>query len=146
MRVFLDTNVLLDVLGARQPFYRAAAEVWSMAERGDLDAFVSAISFSNVYTIVRKASGKPQADQALRTLRGLFQIVAPDTQIVNQAMDADIGDFEDAIQFHSAIHAKATHLLTRDPSGFPESSLHILSPDEFIAALRESEKDPIDKD
>ena len=136
MRLFLDTNILLDVLGSRQPFYAAAAQVWSMAERGEIKAFVSAISFSNIYYIVRKASGKTEADKALHMLRDIFQITAPDAQIINQAMDASIDDFEDAIQFHSAIRAKATHLLTRDPTGFPQSSLPVLSADEFIAAIR----------
>ena len=137
MRVFLDTNVLLDVLARRDPFYAAAAEVWSLAESGELEAFVSAISFNNIYYIVRKAAGKAKADSALRMLRDIFHIIAPDTQIINQAMDADLNDFEDAVQFRSAIRAKATHLLTRDPDDFPASDLLILSAEEFMAVWRE---------
>ena len=137
MRLFLDTNVLLDVLGRREPFFQAAARVWSLAERGELEAYVSAISFNNVYYIVRKAGGKEKADEALRILRDVFAIVAPDAKIINQAMDSEMTDFEDALQFYSAVRAKATHLLTRDADAFPTSHLQVLSPDEFIAALQE---------
>ena len=134
MNIFVDTNVLLDVLGRREPFYAAAAEVWSMAERGEVSGYVSAISFNNIYYIVRKAESKSKANKALVMLRDIFRVVAPDTQIINQAIDATIDDFEDAIQFHSAIRAKAAHLLTRNPDDFPKSNLSILTPEEFLAA------------
>ena len=138
MRVFLDTNVLLDVLARREPFYAAAAEIWSLAERGEIQAFVSAISFNNIYYVVRKAEGKAHADLALRMLRDIFQVVAPDAQIINQAMDTEADDFEDAVRFHSALRAKTAHLLTRNPDDFPESDLSILTPEEFIAVRRDT--------
>jgi predicted nucleic acid-binding protein len=53
---FIDTNVLLDVLARRQPFYAAASRIWTLAERGSVRAFVSAISFNNIYYITRKGS------------------------------------------------------------------------------------------
>jgi predicted nucleic acid-binding protein len=137
MRVFLDTNILLDVLARREPFYAAAAQVWSLAERGEIQAFVSAISFSNIYYIIRKSVGKAQAHAGLRSLRDVFQVVAPDGQIINQAIDDDLDDFEDAVQFHSAIRAKAAHLVTRNPDDFPESTLSILTPEEFLTVRRE---------
>jgi predicted nucleic acid-binding protein len=142
VNVFIDTNVLLDVLGRREPFYTAAAQVWSLAERDEIQAFVSAISFNNVYYIVRKAEGRAKADAALRMLRGIFHAVAPDAQILNQAIDARLGDFEDALQFHSAIRIKATHLITRDPDDFPKTDLLVLSPEEFMALWREQQRPP----
>jgi len=137
MKVFVDTNVLLDVLARREPFYVAAAQVWSLAERGEVQAFVSAISFNNVYYIVRKAENKRKADQALRLIRDVFHVVAPDSQIINQAIDAGLTDFEDAVQFHSAVRARAVHLVTRNPHDFPKSDLSILTRDEFLAVWRE---------
>ena len=138
MNVFVDTNVLLDVLARRTPFYAAAAQVWSMAERGDIIGHISAISFNNIYYIVRKAENKAKAQKALVMLRDIFRVVAPDTQIINQAIDAGIGDFEDAVQFHSAIRAKAAHLITRNPDDFPRPDLSILTPEEFLATRQSS--------
>jgi predicted nucleic acid-binding protein len=133
VKLLLDTNVLLDVLAARKPFYDTAARIWSLAEHKDVEAFVSAISFNNVYYIVRKAGGKEKADEALRTLRDLFTPVPLDGALINQAMDAPIDDFEDAVQFHSAARHKCDYLITRDPDGFPCSGVPILSPQEFLA-------------
>ena len=134
MRVFVDTNVLLDVLAHREPFYRASAQVWSLAELGEVEAYISAISFNNVYYIVRKAEDKARADKAMRLLRDVFDSVAPDTKVINQAIDSDCGDFEDAVQFHSAVRARAQFLITRNPGDFPRTKLPIVTPEEFLAA------------
>ena len=85
MIVLVDTNVLLDVLIRREPHYRASAYVWTLAERGDITAFISAISFNNIYYIVRKAESKTKAEKVLKLLRDTFDSVAPDAKIINQA-------------------------------------------------------------
>lgn len=134
MTALIDTNVLLDVLARREPFYAAASRVWTLAERGSTRALVSAISFNNVYYIVRKASGKVQADLALRLMRDIFEVVAVDARIVDLAMeDRSVDDFEDAIQLYSAIQSHAPHLVTRNTSDFPKERVSVLSPDEFLA-------------
>ena len=134
MTALIDTNVLLDVLARREPFYAAASRVWTLAERGSARALVSAISCNNVYYIVRKASGKGQADLALRLMRDIFEVVAVDARTVDLAMeDRGVDDFEDAIQLHSAIQSHAPHLVTRNTSDFPKDRISVLSPDEFLA-------------
>jgi predicted nucleic acid-binding protein len=135
MKVFVDTNVLLDVLARREPFYSDAARIWSLAERGRIEALVLVISFNNVYYVVRKASNRKSADRSLHLMRGVFTPVPLSVQILNQAIDAKSDDFEDAIQFHSAIHAEADCLITRDADHFPTTDLPILSPAAFLASL-----------
>jgi predicted nucleic acid-binding protein len=135
MRIFVDTNLLLDVLARREPFYPAAARVWTMAETGACEALISAISFNNIYYIVRKARDAGAARRALVLLRDVFASVAPDQRILNQAIDSDIPDFEDAVQLYSALHARADYLLTRNVGDFPAGILPILAPDEFLSLL-----------
>jgi predicted nucleic acid-binding protein len=135
VRIFVDTNLLLDVLVKREPFYTAAARVWTLAETGACEALVSAISFNNVFYIVRKAHDTATARRALVLLRDVFASIAPDQRILNQAIDSDIPDFENAIQLYSAIHARADYLLTRNVGDFPTGILPILAPDEFLALL-----------
>jgi len=135
MRIFVDTNLLLDVLARREPFYAAAARVWTLAETGACEALVSAISFNNVFYIVRKVRDATAARRALILLRDVFASVAPDQRILNQAIDSDLPDFEDAIQFYSALHARADYLLTRNVGDFPAGIMPILAPDEFLALL-----------
>jgi predicted nucleic acid-binding protein len=135
MKVFVDTNVLLDVLARRQPFYPDAARIWSLAERGRIQALISVISFNNVYYVVRRASNRKSAETSLRLMRGIFTPVPLTVQVLNQAIDAGYEDFEDAIQFHSAIHGDADCLITRDADHFPATALPVLSPAAFLASL-----------
>jgi predicted nucleic acid-binding protein len=133
--LLVDTNVLLDVLARRAPFYEASAQVWSLAERGAVEAYISSISFNNVYYIVRKASGRQIAQQALQALRDVFDWVAPDRNIINQAVDFAGEDFEDSVQFCSAVRVQARYLVTRDPAGFPTTGPAVVTPTEFLALV-----------
>ena len=135
MRVFVDTNLLLDVLAKRAPFYDDAARIWTLAELGKIEALVSAISFNNVYYVVRRASNRKSAEQALQLMRNVFIPVPLSVQILSQAMDAGFNDFEDAIQFHSAVHADARCLITRDADHFPVTNIPIITPAGFLASL-----------
>lgn len=108
MKVFVDTNVLLDVLLNRQVFYDDSVRVWTLAESASIHAVIAAISFNNCYYIVRKSGGRANAEKVLFLLRDSFSPVALTPQIINQAIDADFADFEDAIQYYSALHARAT--------------------------------------
>ncbi len=109
-----------------------------MAETGVCEGLVSAISYSNVFYIVRKARDTVTARRAMVLLRDIFASVAPDQRILNQAIDSDIPDFEDAIQLYSAIHARADFLLTRNVGDFPPGILPILTAEEFLAVVDRS--------
>jgi len=133
-RVFFDTNILLDVLTVREPFYADSSRVWTLAESGRIEGLVAAISFGNCYYVVRRQGGRPHTDKAMHLVRNTFEPVALTEQILDQGIDAGFSDFEDALQFHSALHARAECILTRNPDHFPRSPLSILSPKEFLAA------------
>lgn len=133
MKVLVDTNVLFDVLTVREPFFDASAAIWDMAERGAVSGLVSAISFNNVHYVIRKRAGRRKADEAIRLLRDVFVVVPLDLQVLSQAMDAGFNDFEDAIQFFSAVRGDAEYLLTRNPKHFPQRDIPTLTPDGFLA-------------
>ena len=133
MNVFLDTNVLLDVLARREPFYADSAQVWTLAESGRIVGFASTLSLPNLFYLVRRTKGQKAARNAISILRDIFSLVPLDVQITNQAVDADMKDFEDAIQFFSALRAGATALITRNPKDFPGGDVAIQTPTEFLA-------------
>jgi predicted nucleic acid-binding protein len=134
MNVFFDTNVLMDVLLERRPFVAESQKVWFLAERSKVRGMVAALSFPNIYYIIRKMRGTDAAMSMMTMLRDTFTPVPLDGQILNQAVDAGFSDFEDAIQYFSALRADAECLLTRNPDHFPRSRLRVLSPTEFLAA------------
>ena len=133
-KVFIDTNILLDVLAKRSPFYPASATVWTLAETGKIMGMISTLSFNNIYYIMRRQSGGAGAKMAIRLLHGIFTTVPPDNQILNQALDSEMADFEDALQFFSALHAGASCIVTRNTGDFPAGHIPILTPEEFLAA------------
>jgi predicted nucleic acid-binding protein len=135
--VFVDTNVLLDFLADRKEHIEHAARIWALAEHGHIEAFVSAISYNNVYYVLRKSVGHAEALRSLSDLRTVFAPVALDEQILNRAIDAALDDFEDGIQYYSAMRAKASCIVTRNPGHFPKSDgMPVLSPAEFLAGRK----------
>lgn len=135
MKIFVDTNVLLDVFQERRPHYDGSVSVWDMAERGQLSGFISAISFNNIYYIVSRFRDKKHASRAIKLLRGTFSPVPLDEQILNQAIDSKTDDLEDAIQFFSAVRVSANFIITRNNKDFPKSSIPVLTPEEFLAII-----------
>ena len=135
MRVLVDTNVLLDVLGRREPFWSQAGRVWTLAETGRLEACISAISYNNTYYVARKWGGKEQAEKALRLLRDVFETVDLTGKVLLQAMDSGMDDFEDAIQYFSALHGGAGTIVTRNPRDFPRTGPTVLTPGELLARV-----------
>ena len=133
MDIFVDTNVLIDVLARREPFYVDSARVWTLAEQGRVKGLISVISFNNIYYVVRRLRTRRTANRMMVLLRDTFSSVPLDKQILDQAIDADCRDLEDAIQYFSAIRAGAECIVSRDAGGFPHSDLPILTPAEFLA-------------
>jgi predicted nucleic acid-binding protein len=133
MKVFVDTNVLLDVLACREPYYADSAQVWTLAETGQVTGFASALSLPNLFYLLRRTKGNKAARKVMNILRDIFSLVPLDARITNQAIDAEIADFEAAIQFFSALRAGATVLITRNPKHFPGGDVAIQTPKEFLA-------------
>jgi len=123
---------LLDVLGRRQPHCVPAAEIWSRVEQGALEGHISAISFNNVYYVLRRLESRKAAREGLRLLRAIFRIVPLTERIVQRAVDSEMSDFEDAIQFFSAHHACAAFILTRNVHDFPSEPIAVMTPQEFV--------------
>jgi predicted nucleic acid-binding protein len=133
--VFFDTNVLLDVLLARKPFVQDAQRLWSLAERGEIQAVVSAVSFINVYYVVRRLASRREADRAVRGMQAVFHVAPVTAEVIDQAIEAAAADFEDAVQHACAVRAEALCIVTRDGRHFAASELPILAPDAFLANL-----------
>ena len=137
MKIFLDTNVLLDVFQERQPYYDCSAQIWSLSENRTLEAFISAISFNNIFYIMRKHSGKENAQRAMEILDANFSMIPMDKEVMHKAIISQFPDFEDAIQLYSALSAKADCIVTRDIKDFAQNLIPVLSPQMFLAQLIE---------
>lgn len=133
MNVFADTNVLLDVLGNRAPFAAHSAIVWGLAESETIKASISTLSLPNLHYMLRRQHGAAFARKAMSDLQDLFEVVPLDAKILRLATDSDIADFEDAIQYYSALRSEARVLITRNPKHFPAGNVVVQTPEEFLA-------------
>ena len=135
-RVFLDTNILLDVTMRREEFLPESARIWADCETGKALGFISAISLNNIHYIMRKRLPKAPALDCIRCILNVFAIVPLDTAILRMAVDFPQKDFEDAIQMFSALQAKADCIVTRDRSHFSTEYLPILGPGEYLGLIK----------
>jgi len=133
MNIFIDTNVLLDVMLCRNDFYPASRAVFDIVETNDINAFVSAVSMTNIFYILRKF--KQNIDDVyslMNDLSALFTITSVTENTIINAMALRWKDFEDAVQFVSAQGANAEYIITRDKSDFEAFDIPCLSPSEYI--------------
>ena len=133
--VFLDTDVVLDHLADRQPFSGIAHRLFGLAETGQIKLHVSALSFCNLYYLLRKSRGHDAAVGLLPKLALLVEIsVVSDTQI-RAALASGLKDFEDAVQYSSASALpKVMALITRNQRDFRPKHLPVQSADEYLAS------------
>ena len=131
MNALIDTNVLLDVLTEREPFYKDSAVIWSLAEENCIQGYISAISVNNVYYITRKLKDKKTAGTLVDKILKDFNVIALTYEILKLARTID-ADYEDLIQYFSALQKGCDYIITRDPNGFPKKGIKIIKPTIFI--------------
>lgn len=131
MRVLIDTNVVLDFLQDREPFVDDAAKLFAKIDAGEIEGFISAITITNIYYIIRKASGKIAAKDAIGQILTDLQICAVDKGILEQAITLNFQDFEDAVQCACGIANEVDAIITRDISGFVNAGILVIAPGEL---------------
>jgi predicted nucleic acid-binding protein len=134
-KVFLDTNVILDYLLARTPFDAEAKRFFVDAELGKIELYASALTFCNMSYIVRKLKSPAEFQAILSDLLLLIAVTPIDGFVLQQAIAANYKDFEDAVQYQSALNTFGlTHLITRNKADFTETLLPIFTPSEYWQA------------
>lgn len=130
--VFIDTDIVLDLLCKREPFYPYAAEVFTLGDKGTLTLLTTPLVFANVFYILRKLLGIEKAKELLRKLRIMMGIVEIDEKIVDLALNSSFSDFEDGIQYFTAREHGIQHLLTRNLRDYKGSELIVQTPEEYL--------------
>lgn len=133
---FLDTNVVFDYLGRRQPNGEAALALFQAAYEGRATLHVSSLSFSHIFYTLRKQLGAEPARELLRKLARLVHVAAVDAAVVQAALDSSFLDVEDALQHFAALALPDIEaIVTGDPKGFKESQLTVLVPEQALLTL-----------
>jgi len=135
-RIFLDTNVVLDLLGEREPYYNSAAKIATLADKGEIDLIVSALTYSTVYYLLSRVEDKKLVKEKLRKFKVIAETSDLTDKIVDKGLSSKFSDFEDSLQYYCAIKMDCKILITRNSKDFKESEIPVLTPDEYLNSLR----------
>jgi predicted nucleic acid-binding protein len=131
MRILIDTNVVLDFLQEREPFVDNAARLFERIDAGEIEGFIAATTVTNVYYIIRKATGVRVAQEAIAQILANLSIYAVDREVLEQALTLNFQDFEDAVQYACAVVNHMDAIVTRDASGFVSAKIPVVLPEEL---------------
>ncbi|KAA3643919.1 MAG: PIN domain-containing protein [Chloroflexi bacterium] len=133
--VLFDLNVILDVLQKREPFYEASAQLLAYAETGKLQGFLAAHSITTLFYLLDKDKSSREARTVLTALLQILRIAAVDQATIEQALNLEYKDFEDAVTMMAAIQCKAEYLLTRNEKDFQPALLPVVKPVDLLGTL-----------
>lgn len=132
MKVFIDSDVILDFLLSREPFLNDVVELFLLKDKRNLKFFTSAIIISNVYYISRQHFPKQIIIDKLKDLSLVIDIVDSTKSAIINGYNSDFSDFEDAVQYYTAIENKCAFLITRNVKDFKKAkNIRVLSASQF---------------
>ena len=134
-RLFLDTNVILDLLATRAPFYDSVAKIATLADQKKLQLITSPVSFTTVEYVLSKFKSADHAIGMLRKFRIICDVCAVDQEIIDKSSNSEFKDFEDAVQYYSALKSSCSVILTRNGKDFKHAKIPVMTADEFLKSF-----------
>jgi predicted nucleic acid-binding protein len=131
-KVFVDTEIVLDLLSNREPFYIHAAYLFSEADKNKIKIFVSSLSFSNLNYLLSRQYSADQARKKLLKFKTLVTVLAVTDKIVELALASNFKDFEDGMQYYTAIENNIKTLLTRNLKDYKFAEISIMTAEQFL--------------
>ena len=132
MRVFIDTNIFLDLLCERKDFLADSLKIFDLAVDGKIELLISDLSIANIKYITRKDFPVDKFYEVISVFRPVFIIVPVGETAVDEALALKAKDFEDALQYFSASHARSDYLLTRNIKDYGFAPMQVLTPSDFL--------------
>lgn len=131
--IFIDTDVIIDFLIDREPHSREAAIIFTLIEQKKLKGYVSSLTFSNLYYVLRKVESHNKVIVKLDTISRMFTILKVDQQTIKNAIASGFADFEDSIQYNCALDYKKTDvLITRNIKDYKGSEIPVMTPADYL--------------
>jgi predicted nucleic acid-binding protein len=133
--ILIDINVLLDVLQKREPFYNASAELLAEVETGRIEGFIAAHSMTTLFYLIQKGNSPAHARATVTNLLQFIKILPIDQNTIEQALNLNFRNFEDAVQMISAVQQKVDCLITRKVKDYQPALLPVMQPVDFLGTL-----------
>lgn len=134
--IFLDTNIVIDLLSRRQPFYEETADIFSLADKKEIELSVSSLTIVNTSYVLLKQMDGNNAKAILRKLRLIVKILPLDDKIIGLALNDDtFSDFEDALQYFTALENGKEMIISRNLKDFKNSKIPTFTAKQFIETM-----------
>ena len=133
-RILVDTNIVIDLLAQRKEFYDEAAKLFSLSDKKEISLTISSLTFANTNYILSKQKSTKEARETLRKFKVLVEIINLDDKIIELTLSDDqFIDFEDGLQYYSALENNVDIILTRNKKDFKNSKIPVLTAKEYLA-------------
>jgi predicted nucleic acid-binding protein len=133
MKAFIDTNLVLDVLAERRPFYETSARIWELVESRDLKGYLSATSITDIFYILNKQLGPEKAYHFVNKIMMVFETTSVSQADIRKALNLGFKDFEDALQVVCAKKIGAQYLITRNTQDYQQAEgIEVVDPETFL--------------
>ncbi len=133
-RILVDTNIVIDLLAQRKVFYKEASELFSLSDRKKINLTISSLTFANTNYILSKQKSPKQAREILRKFKVLVEVLNLNDKIIELALSDELfPDFEDGLQYYSAIENNVDIILTRNKKDFKNSKIPVLTAREYLS-------------
>ena len=137
-QALIDTDVILDFFLERKPFFKDSVKILSLAENKKIKIFVSSLSFSNSYYILRQVGSHETVIDNLRKLAKISEILSVNSKSVELALYSEFKDFEDALQYFSAYQKNKINVInTRNIKDYKKSELPVMTPDNYLKSIKD---------
>ena len=131
-KLFVDTDIILDLLAKREPHYKYAAAIFSLEDQREIKLFVSSLSFANLNYILSKQYNANNARKKLIAFKTLTTVLAVNEKIVELALASDFKDFEDGLQYYTATENNISKLITRNLKDFKTADIIVMTAEQFL--------------
>lgn len=135
-KVFVDANVAIDLMCERYPWFEDAAKLYSLADRGLIELCCSSLTLATASYIME--TRKMSNQEIVETISHFCQVCTPtcvDATVVQKAIHSSFNDFEDAMQYYSALNAKADIIITRNLKDFAESQIPVVTAGDYLKVI-----------
>jgi predicted nucleic acid-binding protein len=132
-KIFVETDVCIDLLSGRKPFNMFAERLFSLADKEDIEICISAISFPNIHYILQAQYRVKEPIILTSRFRTLVTILSVTGKIIDRAITSGFPDFEDAIQYYTAIENDITILITRNIKDYKLAQIKVVTSEAFLA-------------
>ena len=131
-RLLVDTNIVLDLLAKREEFISEAQLLFTLSDKKQVKLYVSSLTFANTYYILSQKMKLSNARKILRQFKILVEVLPMDDKIIDLSLESDFKDFEDAIQYYTAIENEIDIIITRNLKDFKNSKIPVITAKDYI--------------